>query len=449
MSIFKKILVILGLRKRTKPGTTKNNEIINFLKRIIISTSTPLESYQSQPRYITRAVYDNVYNKALSPRTHDIPEIIIQELNNLGENNELNLEFKKKENRDKIISNILTIPSWIYTITINLLLYIKPIYTLVYIIQNFNSVSYYAPGMCFDFIIPIQYTLCIFYFSRDHLEKFYMSGGHSDINKKFPDLDRIVIYSIILVMITLSYSNVNIDKIPNFQTFKYEYKILCYIWISISSIFGTLALFIHSSIFALTFVKHFIILKKYIHKITKHSNDISINEISIAILDIKYSLENSIDNFKNFFSVITLSCGIAIGFLLEILIKQKSIDNYPWASLAFYGTFQSIFLIIIAYLDYYKEKLFKYIRSGEFVQKYLHRYNELETVQKFEGNLEMILLNIEEENASTLDWLVLNNILSEGWNGFSILGININDLSLVKRGITLVIIILTFQNYFG
>jgi len=47
--------------------------------------------------------------------------------------------------------------------------------------------------------------------------------------------------------------------------------------------------------------------------------------------------------------------------------------------------------------------------------------------------MELILFNIVEENASTIDWLVLNSILSEGWNGFSILGINITDLSLLKR----------------
>lgn len=447
MSIFKKILVILGLRKRAKTRKSSNKGILNFLKRKIISVSEYGTS-QPQPRYITRAIYENVYNKVLSPRGNQNHEVVIEGLNNMGENNELNLEFKRKENREKIKSNIFSITSWFYTIFINLILYIKPTYTMVYIIQNFNTVSYYAPTMAFDFVIPIQYTLSIFYFSKDHLEKFYIEN-EPNINKKFPDLDKIVAVSLCLAIITIVYSISTVSKIPNFENFQQEYKIFVYILIPISSIFGTMSLFIHSAIFSFTFIKHLIILKKFIHKLVKHGEETSVNEISIKVLEIKYSLEKSISNFKNFFSVVTLACGISIGFLLEILIKQKTTENYPWASFVFYGLFQIIFMIIIIYLDEYKEKLFKYMRSGEFVQKYLYRYNQKEITHKFNNNMELILLNIEEENASTIDWLVLNSILSEGWNGFSILGININDLSLVKRGITLVILILTIQNYFG
>lgn len=82
---------------------------------------------------------------------------------------------------------------------------------MVYIIQNFNTVCYYAPTMAFDFVIPIQYTLSIFYFSKDHLEKFYIEN-EPNINKKFPDLHKIVAVSLCLTIITFVYSISTVSK---------------------------------------------------------------------------------------------------------------------------------------------------------------------------------------------------------------------------------------------
>ena len=59
-----------------------------------------------------------------------------------------------------------------------------------------------------------------------------------------------------------------------------------------------------------------------------------------------------------------------------------------------------------------------------------------------------IILNFEEENATTLDWIVLNKILETKWMNFSILGISTQDGALLKKVITISALIITIIKYF-
>ena len=48
-----------------------------------------------------------------------------------------------------------------------------------------------------------------------------------------------------------------------------------------------------------------------------------------------------------------------------------------------------------------------------------------------------MILCIEEENATTLDWLILDKLLKTKWMDFSIMGISSQDGSLIKKIIAL------------
>ena len=57
------------------------------------------------------------------------------------------------------------------------------------------------------------------------------------------------------------------------------------------------------------------------------------------------------------------------------------------------------------------------------------------------------MLNLEEENASMMDWIILDRLLNEKWAEFSVMGIDVSDGTLIKRGITLVTLIVAFTAY--
>ena len=52
-------------------------------------------------------------------------------------------------------------------------------------------------------------------------------------------------------------------------------------------------------------------------------------------------------------------------------------------------------------------------------------------------DINVVTLNIIEETATTIDWLILGNILSEKWLDFTIFGISTSDGQLIKKSITL------------
>ena len=58
-------------------------------------------------------------------------------------------------------------------------------------------------------------------------------------------------------------------------------------------------------------------------------------------------------------------------------------------------------------------------------------------MHKTKGNVNLVTLNILEESATTIDWLILGNMLSEKWLDFTIFGISTSDGKLLKKSIAL------------
>ena len=58
-------------------------------------------------------------------------------------------------------------------------------------------------------------------------------------------------------------------------------------------------------------------------------------------------------------------------------------------------------------------------------------------MRRSRNNVQLVTLNVAEESATTLDWIVLGNILSEKWLDFTIFGISTSDGQLIKKSITL------------
>ena len=43
------------------------------------------------------------------------------------------------------------------------------------------------------------------------------------------------------------------------------------------------------------------------------------------------------------------------------------------------------------------------------------------------------MMSIERENATSIDWLILNNVLNQQWTEFSVFGITLQDGNVLKK----------------
>ena len=132
---------------------------------------------------------------------------------------------------------------------------------------------------------------------------------------------------------------------------------------------------------------------------------------------------------------------------MGILIRMKS-DNYIINIHDYYLIQAYTLLIICQFIFFYniiyysikRTELLKFIQSSSFINKYLTRWStsKLKKKCKNESNnyLAKITLCIEEENATTLDWIILDKLLSTKWMDFSIMGISTQDGELIKKVIT-------------
>lgn len=100
--------------------------------------------------------------------------------------------------------------------------------------------------------------------------------------------------------------------------------------------------------------------------------------------------------------------------------------------------------------SYTRAEILYFIKSIDFINRFLTRMSTEKIIKKSNGNLNLVTLNILEDSATTVDWLVLGNMLSEKWLDFTVFGISTSDGKLIKQSIsiggTLLFVVSFFQN---
>ena len=87
--------------------------------------------------------------------------------------------------------------------------------------------------------------------------------------------------------------------------------------------------------------------------------------------------------------------------------------------------------------SYSREEILHFIKSIDFINRFLTRVSTERIVKRTNGNLNLVTLNILEDSATTIDWLILGNMLSDKWLDFTIFGISTSDGKLIKQSITI------------
>jgi uncharacterized membrane protein len=315
-----------------------------------------------------------------------------------------------------------------------------------------------------ELLLPIQYILAIFYYGSDHIQRYYdavkpvrskrlkrestltnirdifvdikVENKNIDFNALIKQPCRITIRVVSLVII----STVLLAFIGSLVTASNERYKEYYTFFILSRLYGRGTIVTNVSSFAFVFYKHVKVLHIYATTLemrkwsTQNYDRISVMLINLTRL--RESIRISTNAVKNIYSTGTIAGGVVAGILVHGTSMSEA-AKWGYDSFIIIGSFlilQAIIFGIIAKISLAKERIEDVTKRAEFAVKFLSRKNNADSHQ------------ITKENASTLDYRLIIDILSEEWLDFSVMGIPIHTISFIKQCVSLCSIAIIFIN---
>jgi hypothetical protein len=356
--------------------------------------------------------------------------------------------FKKINNLDKFIYWFYTF----YSFIVFCIMSAQPVYACIMYINNSSNMKYLT-SFLIHLNIPIIYVWGKFYFKTDHYDKLITC-------KKFK--------TITIVSTALLSMGVNFADVSSFYN--------DYYWLSIFKDMNFFFVFIviewfYSRLLVYLFVFSFLhIMNNHIGKFRDLREKIEIDEVDfeknaclspliVLITKIRQEIETTIGFFNNIISITTVLGGIGLAiFVRDLLPSSNDIrlnnlnfedhDRYLLHPCILYIIVNASLLINMSRYAFNRDSFLRYIKSVNFINKFLIRMSVSKVMKKSNNNINTLTLNVTEESAITLDWIVLGNILSDKWLDFSIFGITTSDGNLIKKSLTFASTVLFCISFF-
>lgn len=379
-----------------------------------------------------------INNKFLRPNRNIKSINLLKLLEDETPSPKLSLYKVNKCKKPSFNTNVFCVVYTIYFIIINLILLIQPIYTLIMFSQDTYKIKYLT-SFFLHINLFIIHLWCKMYFKTNHFESINMC-------KTFKGT-LIITSSILSIVINL----VDITSFYNeyhwLNTF--NNKILFFILISIEWIYSRLVIFLFVYTFMFVINQHIDKLKKIKVQIEKNEFDfeenVCLSNLIIKLAKTKDEIEKTINLFNGVISYTTILGGISLavfikdvfphGFTKEFNFEDH--DRYLLHPIILYICNQIILLINMSRYSYSRGDILHFIKSIDFINRFLTRLSTEKIIKKSNGNLNLVTLNILEDSATTIDWLILGNMLSEKWLDFTVFGISTSDGKLIKQSITI------------
>jgi len=357
-----------------------------------------------------------------------------------------------KHSNPNLFTNCFCIFYTIYFLFITCILSIQPIYTLIMFSHDTSKLKYLT-SFFLHVNLPLIHIWCKIYFKTNHVD-------HVVKCKTFKG-GIIIISSVISMIINL----VDIKSFYNeyhwLNTF--DNNVLFFTLIVIEWIYSRITLFL----FVFTFM---FVLKEHIKKLKSlktqlednefdFENNVCLSNLIIKIAKTKYDIEKTINLFNDIISYTTVLGGISLAIFIrdvfphgfkDLTLNFDDHDRYLVHPIILYICNQIILIIMMRKYSYAREEILHFIKSIDFINRFLIRTSTEKIARKSNGNLSLVTLNILEDSAFTLDWLILGNMLSEKWLDFNVFGISTSDGKLIKQSIaiggTLLFVVNFLQN---
>lgn len=312
-------------------------------------------------------------------------------------------------------------------------------------------------------LFPIQYILAVIYYGSNHIHLYFdvvkpvrkkkkRTSTLTNIRDIFVDIKvenrnvdfkilikqpcritiKVVSFVIILTVLLSFVGSMVTSSIELYQTY--------YAFFILSRLYGRGTVVTNVSSFAFVFYKHVKVLHIYAKILdmrdwsTQKYNNISVMLINLTRL--RESLKISTDALKYIYSTGTITGAIVAG----ILVHGTSVsESARWGYDSFiiitsFFTLQAITFGIIAKLSLAKEMIEDVTKKSEFALKFLSRKSKADASQ------------IIMENASTIDYRLIIDILSGEWLDFSVMGIPVHTISFIKQCVSFSSIAIVFVN---
>lgn len=356
-------------------------------------------------------------------------------------------KFSKPDFKTKVFCVIYTV----YFAMINLILLIQPIYTLIMFLKDQHKIKYLA-SFFLHINLFIIHLWCKMYFKTNHFESI-------NICKVFKGT----------LIITSSIFSIGINLI-DITSFYNEYywlntfndRTIFFILIAIEWIYSRLVVFLFVYTFIFVINHHIDRLKNIKIQIEKNEFDLEgnvcLSNLIIKLAKTKDEIEKTIKLFNGIISYTTILGGISLAIFIKDVFPHGSTiefnfenhDRYLLHPIILYICNQIILIINMSRYSYTRADILYFIKSIDFINRFLTRMSTEKIIKKSNGNLNLVTLNILEDSATTIDWLVLGNMLSEKWLDFTVFGISTSDGKLIKQSIsiggTLLFIVSFLQN---
>jgi len=390
----------------------------------------------------------------------------------------IDFSFKRKQNKTKIINNIVKnfTPSpnfekvslelienvtffekilysiyTFYSFLIFCLISAQPIYAFIKFINNTGDPKFLVSSFL-HLNIPLIYLWAKFYFKTNHFDKLNVC-----LKFKVSIILISTICSIVFNFIDLSSFNNKYYWLDNLA------DSIFYVIVLIEWLYSRLVIFtfIYTFIFIMdVHIKSFIsIIKRLESNEYIFDDNLCLGTIIKELGKIRHDIEYTIRYFNDIIAFVTVIGGVATAIFIKTLLPNgldvNNInidvhDRYLLHPLILYIVSNIFLLINMSRYSFRRDELLKYIKSMDFMNKFLVRTPSEKIMKKTGDNLDVVILNIAEESATTLDWIILGNILSERWLDFTIFGVSTSDGKLLKKsvalGSTLLFLINILQN---
>lgn len=327
---------------------------------------------------------------------------------------------------------------------------IQPLFLIYKIVQQKENLQELINLLLLYSIIPIHYIWAKIYFSTTHFDNFFIKT-HWSCTSYCNKLTVLSFVASLLSIIPHFFFNDDVSAYWSHDKYYFWYTFIPL------EIIGRNIILINSGIFTLVFYNNF----KKIYNFTKDidsgesslqfNNSNVLSELIFELSKIKSELKCAIERFEY---LVSLTTGFG-GCSLVIFVQHKyttqnfnltPVEVYTGVALIYYLISQVVFFNILYKYSSVRENIHKYINSTNFINRYIKRTQIKNPTSKTQADHNLLIL--EEESATTIDWLILDRLTKENWIDFSILGISTRDGSLIKKVITFSTLFYTLLRFF-
>jgi hypothetical protein len=399
---------------------------------------------------------------------------IIVELNELG--SDIKPPSKKRKCCNIFCKVLLFIISLLYSLFV-LLIIVWP-FAFAIALSAIHGQLEYVFVQIFTLVYVAQFvTGFIYYNSKSYKDMIRRNHRHKNKIIALLCIGFVVALTLAALMTILIALNLKMD-IYNTLVKKMDtvQKVFFYILLFLTLFYSYNIFISNLIIFSVVLIIHCLELRAFENSFNSFIEDYR-NEITLmSIIDGYNHLKNinnkSINDLNNMFSSMTIIGGVGVYFLILLYAFHTYSVSY-YVDIIIYTVVEIIYFYTIYSLKNHMQNIVSLGTSPKFMNRYLTKrkfYNfkgdEIEAMAVAEEvtlgvlssgvkTIQDILLRVmirSSEGNNSLDWLILNAIFTEEWEHFQLFGFDINDTTLVKKILWIIIgyiFLSQFETYWG